>query len=109
MIGIDIVDISRIKVIIDKHGARFLDRVFTETEIGYARGKRRMEEALAGRFAAKEAFMKANGTWLPWKEIEIQREDGRPFISFRGKRYNGLSISHERAFAVAVVTISGKE
>lgn len=109
MIGIDIVDISRIKAMIEKHGARFLDRVFTETEIGYARGKRRMEETLAGRFAAKEAFMKANGTWLPWKDIEVQREDGRPFISFRGKRYNGLSISHERAYAVAVVTIDDKE
>ncbi|MBA4390844.1 MAG: holo-[acyl-carrier-protein] synthase [Syntrophus sp. (in: bacteria)] len=109
MIGIDIVDISRIKAIIDKHGARFLNRVFTETEIGYARAKRSMEETLAGRFAAKEAFMKASGMWLPWKDIEVQREDGRPFISFRGKRYNGLSISHERAYAVAVVMISDKK
>jgi holo-[acyl-carrier protein] synthase len=105
MIGIDIVDISRIKANIDKYGERFLNRVFTETEITYARGKRRMEENLAGRFAAKEAFMKASGMWLPWKDIEVQREGDRPFISFRGKRYDGLSISHERAYAVAVVTI----
>jgi holo-[acyl-carrier protein] synthase len=108
MIGIDIVDISRIKAMIEKYGTRFVDRVFTESEIGYAREKRRMEETLAGRFAAKEAFMKASGMWLPWRDIEVQREEGRPFISFRGKRYNGLSISHERAYAVAVVTIDDK-
>jgi len=109
MIGIDIVDISRIKANIDKHGVRFLEKVFTESEIAYARGKRKMEETLAGRFAAKEAFMKASGMWLPWKDIEVQREGDRPFISFRGKRYNGVSISHERAYAMAVVTIDGKE
>jgi holo-[acyl-carrier protein] synthase len=59
MIGIDIVDISRIEALAAKHGERFLQRVFTEGEISYARGKRRCSESLAGRFAAKEAFMKA--------------------------------------------------
>ena len=105
MIGIDIVDISRIEALAAKHGERFLQRVFTEGEISYARGKRRCSESLAGRFAAKEAFMKALGRRLPWRDIEIVRSGGRPFSRYRGKEFVDVSISHERAYAVAVVTL----
>ena len=103
MIGVDIVDIARIRAAVEKHGTRFLEKVFTEKEIGYAEPKKRAEEKFAGRFAAKEAFMKASGGRLPWRDIEIDHEKGRPFITFHGKRYDGVSISHERAYAVAVV------
>ncbi len=106
MIGIDIVDVARIAALTERHGERFLHKLFTDAEIAYGLGKRRGFESLAGRFAAKEAFMKARGRRLPWREIEVlSAPGGRPFISFRGKRHQGVSISHEKAYAIAVVTL----
>ncbi len=103
MVGIDIVDIARIGRALDRHGERFLEKVFAPQEIAIARKRKRMEEALAGRFAAKEAFMKARGRRLTWTDIEVLSEDGRPFIVYKGTRYDGVSISHERSYAVSVV------
>ena len=106
MIGIDVVDVSRIAALEQRHGEHFLRRVFTDWEITYAQRKRRSAETLAGRFAAKEAFMKAFGRRLPWREIEVlAAASGQPFILFRGKRYSGVSISHETAYAVAAVSL----
>ncbi len=106
MIGIDIVDVSRIEALKQRHGEHFLRRVFTDWEIAYAQRKRRSAETLAGRFAAKEAFMKAFGRRLPWREIEVLAADsGQPSITFRGTRYLGVSISHEKAYAVAAVSL----
>jgi len=106
MIGVDIVDIARIHRIVERYGERFLDRVYSKDEANYARGKRRMEETLAGQFAAKEAFIKALGRGVPWRDIVVCHEGARPFIRFRGKRYDDVSISHEHAYAVAVVNIN---
>jgi len=108
MVGIDIVDVSRIAHAMKRFGDRFLNRVFTSQELEYAGKKMRMQESLAGRFAAKEAFIKAHGEAIGWKEIEILQKGGKPYIMFRGKIYNEVSISHERAFAVAVVVV-GKD
>ena len=105
MIGVDIVDISRIVDVVEKYGDRFLDKVFTEEEITYVKKGKRINESLAGRFAAKEAFMKAYGKKLAWKEINVLQVEGRPFIQYHGVRYEGVSISHERAYAVSVVII----
>ncbi|HOE16527.1 MAG TPA: holo-ACP synthase [Syntrophorhabdaceae bacterium] len=105
MVGIDIVDIARIKNVMERYGERFLNKVFTDEEIRYTQGKRRVQESLAGRFAAKEAFMKAMGRRLSWKEIEISQVDGRPHICYKETLYNGVSISHERTYAVSVVVI----
>lgn len=110
VIGIDIVDVSRMEAAAAKHGERFLRRVFTEGEISYARGKRRWCESLAGRFAAKEAFMKACGRRLPWRDIEVvSAPSGVPSIRFKGKCFSDVSISHERAYAVAVVIMQEKD
>ena len=106
MIGIDIVEVARIERARETYGDRFLNRVFTTREIEYAGRRRRWAESLAGRFAAKEAFMKACGRRLPWKGIEVLSGDrGRPFIRFGDRQYDGVSISHERQFAVSVVEI----
>jgi len=106
MVGIDIVEVSRIGRLKDRYGEKFLTKVFTKEEIRYAQSKRRMDESLAGRFAAKEAFMKAHGRRLPWKSIEVRSgERGRPFILFEGAMFPGVSISHERAYAVSMVVI----
>lgn len=105
MVGIDIADVSRIAQAVDRFGDRFLHRVFTDEEIRYAGRKKNKYQSLAGRFAAKEAFMKAVGRGLSWKEIKVLEEGGRPFIIYEGKRYDGISISHEKAYAVSVVVI----
>lgn len=106
MVGIDIVDVSRIASAAKRHGDRFLKRVFTDGELEHVDGMKRKYESLAGRFAAKEAFMKAMGRRLSFRDIEVRsRDSGKPFIVFAGKRYDGLSISHERTYAVSVVVI----
>jgi holo-[acyl-carrier-protein] synthase len=103
MVGIDIVDIARIGRALERHGGRFLEKVFAPAEIARAQAKRHPQEYLAGRFAAKEAFMKARGGRLVWTDIEVSSEGGRPFIMYHGNRYDDVSISHERSYAVSVV------
>lgn len=104
MVGIDIVDIARISGILERHGERFLGKVFTPREISYVLSRKKsMEQALAGRFAAKEAFMKASGRRLAFTDIEVLSQAGRPFIMFHGNRYDEVSISHEKSYAVSVV------
>ncbi len=106
MVGIDIVEVARIERLKTLYGDAFLKKVFTDGEAAYAARKKRWAESLAGRFAVKEAFMKAWGRRLPWKEIEVcPGIRGNPFVLFRGTRYDEVSISHERAFAVAVVVL----
>ena len=112
--GVDIIEIPRIKQTFDRYGERFLKRVFTPDEITYCRGR---APNLAGRFAAKEATMKALGTGVrgvSWKDIEVIRaESGAPSVKLHGRAKAraerlqvveiSLSISHSREFAVAVV------
>ncbi len=97
MVGIDIVEVARIAKAVERHGDRFLNKVFTEEEIEYVEGKKGAHQSLAGRFAAKEAFIKALGVKPDWKEIQVSEVKGKPFILYRGERYGGVSISHEKA------------
>ncbi len=84
-VGIDIIEVDRVRKVYEKHGERFLARVFTEEEIRQCRGK---VTRLAGRFAAKEAISKALGTGLrgvKWREMEIiQLRSGRPSVRLHG-------------------------
>jgi len=105
VVGIDIIEIARMRDIVDKYGDRFLDKIFTKDEILYVGKVCRISESLAGRFAAKEAFIKALGVKVPWKHINVLQSNGKPYIEFRGERYDGVSISHERAYAVSIVVI----
>ncbi len=89
--GIDIVETSRVKRLVDEHGQRFLDRCFTPGEQAYcAKNQKRYYEHLAGRFAAKEAVLKVLGTgWrggIQWTDIEILKEpSGQPKIHLTGE------------------------
>jgi len=107
-VGIDIVEVARIEAAVKRHGSRFLDRLFTRQEIDYAATKRRQAETLAGRFAAKEAFIKACGMRPAWREIEVRQHRGRPFIVFDGEEHAEVSISHERSYAVSVVVLGNE-
>ena len=112
--GIDIVEIDRIARVTKKYGNRFLERIYTEEERLYCRGR---APQLASRFAAKEAVMKALGTGtrgVGWKDIEIRRRRGSaPFIKLHGRaniraeqigvQDIALSLSHSEKYAVASV------
>jgi holo-[acyl-carrier protein] synthase len=120
LLGMDLTEIDRVAGILERYGDRFLDRVFREGEI---RRQRRHARALAahvaGRFAAKEAAMKALGLgWrgLSFRDIEIGRDErGKPLVSFHGKalvRARSLkvlsaevTITHGREIAAAVVAL----
>ena len=118
--GVDIIEIPRIKQVLDRYGQRFLNRVFTPDEIAYCRGR---APNLAGRFAAKEAAMKALGTGVrgvSWKDIEVIRADsGAPSLRLHGRAKKraerlqmsemSLSISHSRGYAVAFVVTQREE
>ncbi len=109
-IGVDIIETTRIKEAVEKFGDRFLKRIFTDKELDYCQA--RLGE-LAVRFAAKEAYSKANGSGivadLSWKNIEIINDNsGRPHIYLNGKLAKNVqvSLSHEKNSAIAFVVIS---
>src|ERR1700739_2236805 len=88
--GIDIAEVPRIREAIERHGERFLNRIFTEGEIRYCESKANRVERYAARFAAKEAGMKAIGTgWnhgVRWRDIEVARKPGsRPTLLLHGR------------------------
>ncbi len=114
--GIDLVDCPRIEQLLERHGERFLARVFTEAERTYADANRNRVETLAGRFAAKEAVLKMIGTgWrgkIAWTDIEvINNPAGRPEVKLSGEVLDiakslglgpiSISISHTANFAMA--------
>ena len=114
--GIDLVDVARFSRMLDEHGDRFVTRCFTEQESSDTGEGRRRAERLAGRFAAKEAVLKAIGTGLTggvrWTEVEVVREpSGRPSVRLHGRcaeeasrrGIDGwlLSITHVEASAMA--------
>jgi holo-[acyl-carrier protein] synthase len=118
--GIDLVEIGRIQRSTDRHGNRFLDRVYTAAEQAYCQSKRNSAENFAARFAAKEAGAKALGTGISsgvsWLEIEVVREaSGRPTLSFHGRAAQiaaslgaaraSLSITHTATLAMASVVL----
>lgn len=120
-IGIDIVDISRIKTLLQKYGRRFLGRVFSLDEITYCMKRYDSATCLAGRFAVKEAAFKAlsagRSSGIPFKDITIDMMDGAPQLTLSGKAHelskslgvvkHHVSISHDKGCAVAVVILEG--
>lgn len=120
--GIDLIKIERIEKIIKKWGDNFTSRVFTLLEREYCEKKKGNKyQSYAGRFAAKEALLKALGLGLReanWKEIEIKNDElGQPIIDTSGKLKNiasakgvskyFISISHTKDYAIAQVIIEG--
>jgi holo-[acyl-carrier protein] synthase len=123
-IGIDLVEVERIERAVSRLGSRFLERIFTPAEIAYCgpRGARFVH--YAGRFAAKEAALKALGTgWaqgISWREVEIlTSESGAPQLILHGAALDRstrlgaarvlVSISHTRGLAIAQVVFESGE
>ena len=119
-IGIDHVEMAKFKADVQADESSFLTRIFTESEVAYARSTDDYLQRLAGRFAAKEAALKALGTgWtadVDWKQIEITNDpSGQPRITLRGQaadlataagaKHFFVSISHSPHLATAEVII----
>ena len=121
-LGLDAADIDRIADAIERYGERFLHRVFTDAEIAYCMRRRVPAIHFAGRFASKEAAMKALGTGhshgVLWRDLEVVRRAGPPQLQFHGgaaRRFDAigaqsslLTITHSEALALAQVLILGR-
>ena len=120
--GIDIAEVKRIAAVIESQKERFLRRVYTLEEVAYCEQFRNRYERYAGRFAAKEAAMKALGTgWsngVRWVDLEVVRErGGRPTLSLKGEAKKiadalgvkniAMSITHTADQAIAQVIFEG--
>ena len=121
--GIDIIDINRIRKVINKYGNRFKKRCFSISEIERSEKRKNSVESYAKRYAAKEACAKALGTGLArgvfWKDIEVENNQyGKPLIKLHGKAKEifinininsntliEVSLSDEKKYAIANVTI----
>ena len=122
-IGLDATEIDRIEQTIRRFGDRFLLRIFTAGEIAYATRRRNPAPHFAGRFAAKEAAMKALGTGhsrgVLWRDIEVVRVGGPPELRFHGgaaRRFEALratgsllTITHSQTLALAQVLLVGAD
>ncbi len=118
-LGIDATDIPRIAATLERYGERFMNRIFTDGEIAYCRRRRVPAIHFAGRFAAKEAAMKALGTGhsqnVLWRDVEVVRRGGPPQLHFHGgaaRRFAAmgaqsslLTITHSETLALAQVLI----
>lgn len=113
-IGNDIIEVERIKKNLERYGHRFLDRVYTPKEQEYSLARKEPSIHLAGRFAAKEAAVKALGTGfsegISWLDVEILNDDkGKPIVYLSDKLNLAfknplihISISHCQNYATAV-------
>lgn len=120
-LGLDATDIPRIVATLERYGDRFMQRIFTEHEIAYCLRRREPAIHFAGRFAAKEAAMKALGTGhtqgVLWRDVEVVRRGGPPQLQLHGGagrrfaaiggRSSLLTITHSEALALAEVLILG--
>jgi len=116
-IGVDIMEISRIRQAMDRLGDRFLERVFTGQEIDYCKSRQNIHQHFAARFAAKEAVSKAIslgwGKDFAWKNVEVTNDpSGQPRITLHGRLREmltacniHLTISHAENHVVAMVLI----
>jgi holo-[acyl-carrier protein] synthase len=120
-IGVDLVQVARVAAALERHGDRFLNRIFTPKEIGHCRGKARAASMLAMRFAAKEAFSKALGVGLRqdgirWREVEVVPNSmGKPEFAVTGRAAQlcqeagitgmHLTLTDENDQALAVVVL----
>ncbi len=120
-LGLDATDIPRIAATLERYGERFMHRIFTDGEVAYCTRRRVPAINFAGRFAAKEATMKALGTGrsrgVLWRDIEVVRRFGPPQLRLHGGaarrfasmggRSSLLTITHSDDLALAQVLILG--
>jgi len=107
-IGIDFIEVERIRSSHAKFGERFLGRILHEAESQYCLSHKDPGPFLAARFAAKEAISKAFGTGigaqLSWKDMEVRRrESGEPYVVMHGA---GLQLLHDRGASIVLISLT---
>ena len=107
-IGTDITECLRIAQMIERHGELFVGRVYTPAEIEYCRSRKQATQHFAGRWAAKEAILKALGTgWrrgISWRDIEVvNAPGGRPVATLTG---GAADVAERLGIACVLVSIS---
>jgi len=123
-VGLDLIEIDRLARVLSIHGRRFEERVFTPAESAYCANRRDRVQALAARFAAKEACLKALGTGgaegLAFRQVEVLKgSTGRPSIRLSGAaavraetigvRWIHVSLTHQPGTAGALVVLETRE
>ena len=123
-IGTDITECLRIARMIERHGELFIDRVYTPEEIKYCQSRKQSTQHFTGRWAAKEAILKAIGTgWrkgISWRDMEVRNEPGgKPVVAVRGGVKDvvqqlgiadiHVTISHCRTHATATAIVVGRD
>ena len=123
-LGIDIIEVDRIRAAHQRHGERFANRILHPAEIAYCLSHKDPAPFLAARFAAKEAISKAFGTGigaqLGWHDLEVRRKDsGEPFVVLHGggekllvarrARAVLISLSHTQTYAAAVAVLEAND
>lgn len=113
-VGLDLVELDRIRGVLERHPTRFLARHFTPDEVRYCESQRDPVPSLAARFAAKEAFQKCWPEPHGWRDVRVVRKEAAPHLAFsralaqelnqRGLTAH-LSLSHSRDHAAAVVVL----
>ncbi len=122
-VGVDLIEIDRVKLAHERFGKRFIDRLFTPQEAAYCLKKSDPYPSLAGRFAAKEAVIKAfsrgfGGRWK-WNQIEVLRDEaGKPSLRLlgifeklrveRGIEFLHLTLAHSKRDATATVILESR-
>jgi len=120
-LGVDILEVKRIKQIFNKRKKAFLKRIYTQEEIKYCENKKRSIESFAVRFSAKEAFIKAieNEYNITYKEIEVvKKESKKPAIILSGQALKAakeknvteilVSLSHQKNYVIANIILKGR-
>jgi holo-[acyl-carrier protein] synthase len=122
-VGIDLVEVDRVRRLLERFGDRALERLLTAEERAYCLAKAYPAPYVAARIAAKEAAFKAlaydeEGLRIRWTDLEVARDpDGRPRLRLHGRaaeaaarlgiRDSSVSLTHERTMAAAVVVLTG--
>ncbi len=120
-LGVDILEVKRIKQIFNKRKKAFLKRIYTQEEIKYCANKKRSIESFAVRFSAKEAFIKAIESEynITYKEIEVvKKESKKPAIILSGQALKAakeknvteilVSLSHQKNYVIANIILKGR-
>ncbi len=113
-LGIEIIEVPRFKLAVERWGRRLLTRLFTEGELEYCMAQRRSEDHLAARYCVKLSYMKAIGSFVSFKDIEITRDEvGRPSLKVSGLEVSGddktkvsITMSHDGEIALAETLIT---
>ncbi|UCH25907.1 MAG: holo-ACP synthase [Trueperaceae bacterium] len=113
-VGLDIIELARVKRVWQRHPQRFLDRHFTAHEISFCQDRSNPVASLAARFAAKEAFQKCWHETHGWRDVWVVREGAKPRLAFATRIQQQLdeqsctvhlSLTHSKEHAAAVVVL----